>query len=203
VSCNASFSWSQDEFTASALSFDNTSSHRLTSRAETETLNPHHHHRPLSLNRSTPTLYYYKKVISTLITLLITQLRLYFTSSLDRASCHRTSTRRRRPTSIVTPHNDTHGDEIADPLSLSEQLIDMWIHVKNILKFHSIAQDYQLVLVTASAGFNLETLVYASICFTLFQFSNHELSLLDLFNLMPMVCNSWLDLTLVWLFALL
>jgi hypothetical protein len=30
---------------------------------------------------------------------------------------------------IVPPHNDTHKNELADPLSLPEQLINMWIHV--------------------------------------------------------------------------
>jgi hypothetical protein len=28
-------------------------------------------------------------------------------------------------TPIIPPHNDTHNDELADPLSLSEQLINM------------------------------------------------------------------------------
>jgi hypothetical protein len=31
----------------------------------------------------------------------------------------------RRPTHIVPPHNYTHGDELANPLSLPEQLIGM------------------------------------------------------------------------------
>jgi hypothetical protein len=46
---------------------------------------------------------------------------------------------------IIPSHNDTYSDELADPLSLSEQLINMWIHVKNILKSHIITQAYQLV----------------------------------------------------------
>jgi hypothetical protein len=67
----------------------------------------------------TPTLHYYKNVISTLTTISITQPRLHFVSSLARAPCHRSSTRR-RSTPIVPPHNDIHGDELADLLSLSE-----------------------------------------------------------------------------------
>jgi hypothetical protein len=31
----------------------------------------------------------------------------------------------RRPTHIVPPHNNTYDDEIADPLSLLEQIIDV------------------------------------------------------------------------------
>jgi hypothetical protein len=56
------------------------------SQVKTEALNLHHHHHPPSLNSPTPTLYCYKKVISTLITLPTTQLCLHFTSSLARAS---------------------------------------------------------------------------------------------------------------------
>jgi hypothetical protein len=49
------------------------------------------------------------------------------------------------PMPIVPLHNDTHGDKLADPLLLPEQLIDIWIHVKRYLKFRSIARDYQLI----------------------------------------------------------
>jgi hypothetical protein len=38
--------------------------------------------------------------------------------------------RHRHVTSIIPPHNDTHDDELADPLSFSEQLIDMNSHKK-------------------------------------------------------------------------
>jgi hypothetical protein len=38
------------------------------------------------------------------------------------------------PTSIVPPHNDTHSDELADPLSLPKQHIGMWIHVKRYIE---------------------------------------------------------------------
>jgi hypothetical protein len=72
----------------------------------------------------TPTLHYYKKVISTLVTHLITQPYLYFASSLVRAPRHQSSTHRRHMP-IVPPHNDTHGDELADFLLFFKQLIGM------------------------------------------------------------------------------
>jgi hypothetical protein len=50
---------------------------------------------------------------------------------------------------IVSPHIDTHGNKLADPISLPEQLIDMWIHIKDILKFRSITRSYQLVIIVA------------------------------------------------------
>jgi hypothetical protein len=93
--CHASFPWSQDELTASTLSSGNALSYRLTSRAESEALNLDHRCRPPSLDHPTTTLYCYKKVISTLVTLLTTQLRLHFTSSLAGAPHHRSSTRHR------------------------------------------------------------------------------------------------------------
>jgi hypothetical protein len=83
------------------------------SRAETETLNllwlP-------SLNRPTPTLHCYKKIISTLVTLLTTQSYLHFTSSLTRVQRHQSFTRRLTP--IIHSYNDTHGDELANVLLL-------------------------------------------------------------------------------------
>jgi hypothetical protein len=90
--CHTSFPWSQDEFTASTSSFDNVLSCHLPSRAEIEPLNLHHHCQPPFPDSLTPTLYYYKKVISILSTLSTTQLCLYFASSLARASRHRSST---------------------------------------------------------------------------------------------------------------
>jgi hypothetical protein len=63
-------------------------------RVEIEVLNPHHHRRPPSSDCSTPTLHCYEKVISILIILLTTQPCFHFTSSLVRAPCHRSSTRR-------------------------------------------------------------------------------------------------------------
>jgi ABC-type amino acid transport system permease subunit len=75
--------------------------------------------------------------ISTLVTLLITQTHLYFVSSLAKLKHH---VIRAIPTAVVLfyccliliipPHNDTYGNKVVDPLSLTEQLIDMWIHVK-------------------------------------------------------------------------
>jgi hypothetical protein len=105
VSCHAFFSWSQDNLTASASSSGNASSHRLPSWVEIEALNPHHCHRPPSLDRLTPTLYCYKKFISTLVTLPTTQLRLHFVSSLARAPHHRSSTSYRHS---LTPLSHTH-----------------------------------------------------------------------------------------------
>jgi hypothetical protein len=91
--CHASFSWSQDELTASTSPSGNVSSHRLPSRVKTEALNLHHCRRPPSLDRPTLILHCYKKVISTLVTLSITQPHLHFTSSLARAQRQRSSTR--------------------------------------------------------------------------------------------------------------
>jgi hypothetical protein len=86
--CHTSFPWSQDEFAASASSFDNASSRRLPSRAKTKVLNLDHRHRPPSLDSLTLTLHCYKNVISILATLSTTQLRLYFASSLAIAPHH-------------------------------------------------------------------------------------------------------------------
>jgi hypothetical protein len=91
--CHASFPWSQDELTASTSPSGNVSSHRLPSRAKIEALNLHHYRRSPSLDRPTLTLHCYKKVISTLVTLPITQPHLHFTSSLARAQRQWSSTR--------------------------------------------------------------------------------------------------------------
>jgi hypothetical protein len=90
--CHASFPWSQDELAASALSFGNTSSRRLPFRAETKALNAHHNRQAPFADSLTPTLHCYKNIISTLATLLTTQSRLHFASSITRAPCHRSST---------------------------------------------------------------------------------------------------------------
>jgi hypothetical protein len=37
-------------------------------------------------------------------------------------------------TPIISPHNNTHGDELVGPFSLFEQLINMWIHIKRYFK---------------------------------------------------------------------
>jgi hypothetical protein len=77
-----------------ASSFGNASFCHLPSRAEIETLNSHHRCRPPSPNSSISFLHYYKNIISILATLFNTQSCLYFTSSLIRASCHHSFTRR-------------------------------------------------------------------------------------------------------------
>jgi hypothetical protein len=92
--CHISFLLSQDELATSISSYSNVSSRRLPSQAEIEALNLHHHHMPLSPDRPTPTIHWYKKIISILITLPITQLHLYFVSFVARASYHWSSTRR-------------------------------------------------------------------------------------------------------------
>jgi hypothetical protein len=102
TSCHTSFPWSQDEFAVSISFFSNSSSRRLTSRAETEILNPHYRRRPPSPDRRTPSLHCFKKVILILVTLTITQLCLHFTSSLARASLHQSSTCHRRFISLMS-----------------------------------------------------------------------------------------------------
>jgi hypothetical protein len=118
--CCASFPWSQDELVVPALSSSNVSCRRLTSRADTKALNLHHY-RPPSLNRSTSTIYCYKKAISTLPIFPTTQPRLYFTYSLARVTRHRSFTCRHHsllPSSHVHPHNNTHDDKLTDHLLL-------------------------------------------------------------------------------------
>jgi hypothetical protein len=73
----------------------------------------------------TSTLHFYKKIISTLVTLPITQSRLYFASSLVRAPRHRSSTCHHLffhhcLMLIIHPHNNTHNNKLADSLLLSE-----------------------------------------------------------------------------------
>jgi hypothetical protein len=89
--CHSFFPLNQYELTASASSFGNALSCHLPSRAETEALNLHHHNKPPSSDRLTPALHWYKKIISTLVTLPITQSRLHFISSLARAPRYRSS----------------------------------------------------------------------------------------------------------------
>jgi hypothetical protein len=134
--CHTYFPWSQEKLAVSASSSVNASSCRFLSRAETKILNPHHPRQPPSPYHTTPTLHWYKNDISTLVTLPTTQSRLYFGFTLTRALCHRSSTHRHVPfhcrhTPILPPHNDTHGDELADP-----SFFAFWI------AYHV---DYQLV----------------------------------------------------------
>jgi hypothetical protein len=51
----------------------------------------------------------------------------------------------RRSTPIVALHNDTHNDELADHLSLPEQLIIMQIYVKRYFEIPQHRAGYQLV----------------------------------------------------------
>jgi hypothetical protein len=100
--CHASFPLSKDELAASASSSDNALSCRLASWSKIEELNSHHHRRLPSPDRLTPTLYCYKKIISTLVTLPTTKLHLHFASSLARAPHHRSSTRHHRSLSLLS-----------------------------------------------------------------------------------------------------
>jgi hypothetical protein len=106
---HASFPLSQDDLAASPSSSGNALSYHLPSQAETKALNLHHRHRLPSLDHLIPTLYYYKKIILTLITLLTTQSCLYFTSSLASALPHRSSTHRHRS---LSPLSHAHHSSI-------------------------------------------------------------------------------------------
>jgi hypothetical protein len=79
--CHVFFTLSQDMLASFASSSGNTLSHHLSSWAKTKILNLHHHRRLSSLDRSSPTLYYYKKIILILINLPTIQSHLYFTPS--------------------------------------------------------------------------------------------------------------------------
>jgi hypothetical protein len=101
--CHASFPWNQDKHRASSSSSNNTSSRHLPLQAETKALKPHHCRQPPTPYCSTPTLHCYKKLISTLVTLLTTQPHLHFASSLARTLCHWSSTRHHRSLSLSYP----------------------------------------------------------------------------------------------------
>jgi hypothetical protein len=115
---------------ASTLSYGNASSGRLPSRAKTGELNLHHRRNPSSVDRPTPTLNCYKKIISNLSTHLITS-RVFILSLpyLDHHVIGAPSTVivlfHRCFTPIVPLHNNTNGDELTDLLSLTEQFINM------------------------------------------------------------------------------
>jgi hypothetical protein len=80
TSYHASFPLSQDELAASTSSFGNALSRYLPSRVETKALNLHHCCRLPSPDHPTITLHCYKRIISTLATLSVTQSRLHFAS---------------------------------------------------------------------------------------------------------------------------
>jgi hypothetical protein len=94
--CHAFFPWRQDELTVFVSSSGNASSYRLPSWAKTEALNPHHRRRPPSPDSSTLILHWYKKIISTLITIHITELCLHFASFLATTPHHQSFTYCRR-----------------------------------------------------------------------------------------------------------
>jgi hypothetical protein len=93
------------DIAASASFSGNASSCRLTSRAKIKVLNLHHRRGSPSSDRLIHTLHCYKKVISTLITLPITQSCLYSASSLARAPHHRSYTHCHR---FLSPSSHTH-----------------------------------------------------------------------------------------------
>jgi hypothetical protein len=145
MSCHASFPWSQDELAASASSSDNISSCRLPSQAETEALNPHHRRWPPSLDSPTPILHgqpdshphCYKKVISIFVTLPITQSRLYFASSLARASCHRSFTHRH---CFLSPSFHVHHPSAQQHLRwwTSQPSFAFWISYQHVNSYKKI-----------------------------------------------------------------
>jgi hypothetical protein len=100
--CHASFPWSYDELAASASYCGNASSCFLPSRAETKELNLHHRCWPPSLDHLTPTLHFYKKVISILVTLPTTKPHLHFASSTARAPRYQSSTCRHHSLSLLS-----------------------------------------------------------------------------------------------------
>jgi hypothetical protein len=132
--CHASFPWSQDEVTASTSSSIKALSHRLLSRAETKILNLQHHRRIPSSDSPIPPSTTIKRSsqpwslsLPNRISILPLPWPEYYTiraPSVAVIPFHRS----RMP--IVHPHNDTHGDELADPFSLPKQLVGMWIHIK-------------------------------------------------------------------------
>jgi hypothetical protein len=100
-------------------------SRHLPSRIKTEVSYLHHCYRLPSSNRPTPNLHCYNKIISTFTTISTIQSHLHFTSSIARAPPVIVIPLHHCLVSIVPLHNDTHGDELANPLSLHEQPIDM------------------------------------------------------------------------------
>jgi hypothetical protein len=123
------FSLRQYELVTFASSSGNILSRRLHSWTETKVLNPHHRRRLSSLDHPTFTLHCYKKIISILTTLFITQPRLYFTLPIQStmpSKFHSSSLFLFIGlTPIIHPHNDTHGNELANILSLLKQFIIM------------------------------------------------------------------------------
>jgi hypothetical protein len=110
VPCRTSFSWNQDKLVASISSSGNASYRHLTCRVKIKALNPHHRSRPPSTDHPT---------------LTCTVIKRSFQSYSLSSPLNRVSTYHRRLTPIVSSHNDTYSDELADSLSLLKKLIDM------------------------------------------------------------------------------
>jgi hypothetical protein len=132
--CHISFTLSKDELAASASSFIDASSCHLPSRAKTDALNSHHRRRPPSPAVWLPLSTTIKKSSQSCppshhsTTSSFGFLHSQSTTSLE---LHPPSS---FPFTTVPPQNDTHGDELADSLSLPVQLISMWIYVKIYFK---------------------------------------------------------------------
>jgi hypothetical protein len=106
ASCHASFPWNQDELTVSASSFNNASSHCLPlapkSKYWIRTTAVGHPSQTIRLSPSTAI----KRPSQYLVTLLTTQSRLCFVSSLVRAPHHQSSTHCRY--SLLPPYHTHH-----------------------------------------------------------------------------------------------
>jgi hypothetical protein len=127
---HTSFLLSQAELMTFTSSSGNILSRWIHSWTETKVLNPHHRRRLSSSDRLTSTLHCYKKIISifdyslhrsTASLFYFLHIQSTITSELHSSSLF--------PfiglTSIIYPHNDTHGNELGNLLSLLEQLIVM------------------------------------------------------------------------------
>jgi hypothetical protein len=117
----------QDELDVSALSSSNTLFLCLPSQAETEAFNMHHHPTPLSTAIKKSSQYWSLSPPLNRVSILPPP---YPEHHAIRAPPAVVVPFYHCLTSIVPPHNDTPGDELTNPLWLSKQLIDMWIHIK-------------------------------------------------------------------------
>jgi hypothetical protein len=109
---------------------------RLPSRTKTEALNPHHRRRLPSPDRLTLILHCYKKIISILITLPITQPHLHFVFSLARVPCHQSSPRRGRSLLLLS-HAHCHSAQWHTQWQTcrpSFASLGMWIYLKRYFK---------------------------------------------------------------------
>jgi hypothetical protein len=106
-------------------------------------------HMPPFPDRLTLTLHCNKKIISILITLFITQTRLYFVFSLARALRHQSSTRRCHSLSPLShayrPSVRRHSRWRTRLPSFTFIKAYMWIHVKNYFKISHHSAGYRLV----------------------------------------------------------